>query len=46
MDNLVKDLRDKVSIIKEGGGQKAKEKKAQRGSLLVRDRVDRLLDPG
>ena len=46
MDSLVKDLREKVGIVKEGGGQKAKEKKIQRGSLLVRDRVDRLLDPG
>lgn len=46
MDDLVNDLRQKVSVIREGGGQKAKEKKIQRGSLLARDRVDKLLDPG
>lgn len=46
MRALVDDLADKVSEIKQGGGEKAREKHLSRGKLLPRDRVRTLLDPG
>jgi len=46
MDVLVSDLNKKVEKIRQGGGQKAKDKHIARKKLLVRDRIDRLLDPG
>lgn len=46
MQALVDDLRAKVNKIHLGGSDKAREKHLQRGKLLVRDRIDKLLDPG
>ena len=46
MQALVDDLRDKVSDISRGGGERSREKHLGRGKLLPRDRVHRLLDPG
>ena len=46
MRALVSDLREKVSRISLGGGEKAREKHLSRGKLLPRDRVHQLLDPG
>ncbi|MCG8596256.1 MAG: methylcrotonoyl-CoA carboxylase [Kiloniellales bacterium] len=43
---LVRDLRDKVESVKQGGGAQAREKHLARGKLLPRDRVRNLLDPG
>ncbi len=43
---LVRDLRDKVESVKQGGGEKARERHLSRGKLLPRDRVRNLLDPG
>ncbi len=43
---LVQDLRDKVESVKQGGGEKARERHLARGKLLPRDRVRNLLDPG
>ena len=42
----VEDLRAKASEVAAGGGTAAREKHIQRGKLLPRERVDRLLDPG
>lgn len=44
--NLVEDLKEKVAIIKQGGGERAREKHLSRGKLLPRERVRKLLDPG
>jgi 3-methylcrotonyl-CoA carboxylase beta subunit len=44
--DLVLDLRARVSRAREGGSPAARAKHIARGKLLVRDRVDRLLDPG
>ncbi|WP_334128663.1 carboxyl transferase domain-containing protein [Sneathiella sp.] len=46
MSALVADLKEKVAIIKQGGGDHAREKHLSRGKLLPRERVRRLLDPG
>src|SRR3954454_3404811 len=46
MRTLVADLRDKVHEIKQGGGERARDRHLSRGKLLPRDRVRTLLDPG
>ena len=46
MATLVADLREKVAIIGQGGGEAAREKHLARGKLLPRDRVRTLLDVG
>src|SRR5271163_1859645 len=46
MQRLVAELREKTSKIAEGGSAAAREKYQTRGKLLVRDRIDLLLDAG
>ncbi|WP_420549489.1 carboxyl transferase domain-containing protein [Curvivirga sp.] len=46
MMETVADLQDKVAMIKQGGGEKARDRHVGRGKLLPRDRVRNLLDPG
>jgi 3-methylcrotonyl-CoA carboxylase beta subunit len=46
MAQLVADLRAKVAIVAQGGGDAAREKHTGRGKLLPRERVRRLLDVG
>jgi len=46
MRELVAQLRERVARARQGGSEAAREKHTGRGKLLVRDRVDRLLDPG
>ena len=46
MTALVEELRSKVTEVKAGGGEKAREKHLARGKLLPRERVRTLLDPG
>ncbi|MGH3497980.1 MAG: carboxyl transferase domain-containing protein [Nocardioidaceae bacterium] len=43
---LVGELRARVAVARQGGSESARAKHTGRGKLLVRDRVDRLLDPG
>ena len=43
---LVADLKQKVSAIEKGGGDKARARHTERGKLLPRDRINRLLDAG
>ncbi len=43
---LTADLRSRLALVRDGGSAKARDKHLARGKLLVRDRVDRLLDPG
>jgi 3-methylcrotonyl-CoA carboxylase beta subunit len=44
--DLVDDLRERLALVRQGGSESARAKHTGRGKLLVRDRVDRLLDPG
>ena len=46
MRGLVADLKEKAAKAREGGGEKARAQHATRGKLPVRERVDKLLDPG
>jgi 3-methylcrotonyl-CoA carboxylase beta subunit len=46
MRALVDDLRCQAAATAQGGGPAACEKHVARGKRLVRDRIDRLLDPG
>src|SRR6478672_9105714 len=46
MKALVDDLRARVAAAREGGSASARKKHLDRGKLLARDRVDRLLDQG
>jgi 3-methylcrotonyl-CoA carboxylase beta subunit len=43
---LAADLRTLVARISEGGSAEARERHKSRGKLLVRERIERLLDPG
>jgi 3-methylcrotonyl-CoA carboxylase beta subunit len=43
---LVEELRHHLSVVRRGGSDSARKKHTDRGKLLVRDRIDRLLDPG
>jgi 3-methylcrotonyl-CoA carboxylase beta subunit len=36
----------RAAVIAQGGGEKARQKHRSRGKLMVRDRIDALLDPG
>ncbi|MDP1877835.1 MAG: carboxyl transferase domain-containing protein [Actinomycetota bacterium] len=46
MRQLVQELHELVAAARIGGSAAARERHVSRGKLLVRDRVDRLLDPG
>jgi 3-methylcrotonyl-CoA carboxylase beta subunit len=43
---LIDDLRTQLERVRQGGGERARERHVGRGKLLPRERVDRLLDPG
>src|SRR6478735_5040551 len=43
---LAADLRERVAEARRGGDERARARHVERGKLLVRDRIDRLLDPG
>ena len=46
MTELVKQLRDRLTVCRQGGGPRYVERHRQQGKLPVRERIDRLLDPG
>ncbi|WP_338846502.1 carboxyl transferase domain-containing protein [Massilia sp. W12] len=46
MQSVVDDLRQKIALIEQGGGEQARAKHVARGKLLPRERVQMLLDPG
>jgi 3-methylcrotonyl-CoA carboxylase beta subunit len=46
MRDLVAGLHQRLAAVRQGGSESARAKHLQRGKLLVRDRVDRVLDPG
>ncbi len=43
---LVEELRARLALVRQGGGDKARQRHLEQGKLFVRDRIDRLLDPG
>jgi 3-methylcrotonyl-CoA carboxylase beta subunit len=46
MRALAEELKQRVSIASQGGGEDARRKHTERGKLLPRERIDALLDPG
>ena len=46
MTGLVAELRERLQIARQGGGDKYLQRHRDQGKLPVRDRIDRLLDPG
>ncbi|MEK9722623.1 MAG: carboxyl transferase domain-containing protein, partial [Rhodospirillaceae bacterium] len=46
MRAVVQDLQDVVHGIKQGGGERARQRHTDRGKLPPRERIRRLLDPG
>ncbi|MGA9346317.1 MAG: carboxyl transferase domain-containing protein [Nocardioidaceae bacterium] len=46
LSSLVAELRNRLAVVRQGGSDAARAKHVARGKLLVRERVDRLLDPG
>jgi acetyl-CoA carboxylase carboxyltransferase component len=45
-ERLEADLRERVAAARAGGGDEAVKRHRQQGKLLVRDRLEQLLDPG
>jgi 3-methylcrotonyl-CoA carboxylase beta subunit len=43
---LVEELRERLAVARQGGSGTARKRHTDRGKLLVRERIDRLLDPG
>jgi 3-methylcrotonyl-CoA carboxylase beta subunit/propionyl-CoA carboxylase len=46
MEHLVGELRQRHARVREGGGEKYLQRHRDQGKLPVRERIDRLLDPG
>jgi 3-methylcrotonyl-CoA carboxylase beta subunit len=46
MQSLADDLQTQVERIRQGGGERYQERHKARGKLLVRERIDALVDPG
>ncbi|GGC97585.1 carboxyl transferase domain-containing protein [Aquisalinus flavus] len=45
-DKALATFRERLALVAEGGGQKARERHLSRDKILARDRIDLLLDPG
>src|SRR5918996_6160915 len=46
MTSLVEELRERLSAAQEGGGPRALQRHREQGKLPVRERIERLIDPG
>ena len=43
---LAEQLRQRLAVVRQGGGEKYQQRQAAQGKLFVRERIDRLLDTG
>ena len=43
---LTDELKERLRRVREGGGEKYRRRQEEQGKLFVRERIDRLLDPG
>ena len=43
---LAEELRERLKLVRQGGGERYQKRHAEQGKLFVRTRIDRLLDPG
>ncbi|KAG9398401.1 Methylcrotonoyl-CoA carboxylase beta chain, mitochondrial [Aphanomyces cochlioides] len=46
MNGLTSELKSRLDVVRLGGGESARAKHVARGKMLVRDRIDSLIDPG
>jgi 3-methylcrotonyl-CoA carboxylase beta subunit len=44
--SLANELKDRLARVREGGGEKYRKRQEEQGKLFVRERIERLLDPG
>ncbi|MFC1463926.1 MAG: carboxyl transferase domain-containing protein [Candidatus Brachytrichaceae bacterium NZ_4S206] len=42
---LAKALRERLALVRQGGGTQARARHAEQGKMFVRDRIERLIDP-
>ncbi|HLA44779.1 MAG TPA: carboxyl transferase domain-containing protein, partial [Aggregatilineales bacterium] len=45
-EQLAAELRERMALVRQGGGEKYQQRHREQGKLFVRDRIDRLLDTG
>ncbi|MBI3173762.1 MAG: methylcrotonoyl-CoA carboxylase [Chloroflexi bacterium] len=43
---LAKELKERLALVRQGGGEKYRKRHEEQGKLFVRERIERLLDPG
>src|SRR5215207_8442754 len=43
---LAAELKRRLTRVREGGGEKYRKRQEEQGKLFVRERIERLLDPG
>src|SRR3712207_5778011 len=43
---LVRELRERLAAVRQGGGEEPVRRHRERGKLLARERIEHLLDPG
>lgn len=43
---LAAELHERLAQVRQGGGERSQQRHREQGKLFVRDRIDRLLDPG
>src|SRR5687768_5868617 len=43
---LANELKERLAKVREGGGEKYRKRQEEQGKLFVRERIERLLDPG
>src|SRR5204863_3226072 len=43
---LADELKERLARVREGGGEKYRKRQEEQGKLFVRERIERLLDPG
>ena len=43
---LANELRERLAFVRQGGGEKYRKRQEEQGKLFVRERIERLLDPG
>jgi 3-methylcrotonyl-CoA carboxylase beta subunit len=46
MAELAAELRERLALVRQGGDEKARRRHTDRGKMLARERLERLLDPG
>ena len=44
--NLANELKERLALVRQGGGEKYRKRQEEQGKLFVRERIGRLLDPG